>query len=76
MSIDPYTGRNPSYCFIELKTKEQADSAMQQLSGTDILGRPAKLGPGSSYFSHKTLGISSLYSKFTTRLLRDDVFKS
>ena len=46
MSIDPYSGRNPSYCFVELATKEQADRAMLELNGRDILGRPVKLGPG------------------------------
>ena len=46
MSIDPYSGRNPSYCFVELATKEQADRAMSELNGTDMLGRPVKLGPG------------------------------
>ena len=46
MSTDPYTGRNPSYCFVELGTKEQADRAMLELNGNDLLGRPIKLGPG------------------------------
>lgn len=46
MSTDPYTGRNPSYCFVELETKEQADQAMQELNGNNILGRPVKIGPG------------------------------
>lgn len=46
MSTDPYTGRNPSYCFVELATKEQADRAMLELNGNDLLGRPIKLGPG------------------------------
>jgi RNA recognition motif-containing protein len=46
MSIDPYSGRNPSYCFVELVSKEQADQAMLELSGKPILGRPVKLGPG------------------------------
>ncbi len=46
MSIDPYTGRNPSYCFVELATKEQADQAMLELNGKEVLGRPVKLGPG------------------------------
>ncbi|MCJ1226267.1 hypothetical protein MMC12_002917 [Toensbergia leucococca] len=45
MSIDPFTGRNPSYCFVELPTKDDADRAMQILNGKIILGRPVKLGP-------------------------------
>ena len=46
MSTDPFTGRNPSYCFVELKTKELADKAMEELNGKILLGRPIKLGPG------------------------------
>lgn len=53
MSIDPYTGRNPSYCFVELKSKEQADRAMRKLSGKDLLGRPVKIGPGIARSSSK-----------------------
>lgn len=46
MSIDPFTGRNPSYCFVELETEEQADLAIRLLNGKNILGRPVKLGLG------------------------------
>ena len=46
MSIDPYTGRNPSYGFVEVATKKQADRAMLELNGTEFLGRPVKVGPG------------------------------
>ncbi|KAL8787438.1 MAG: hypothetical protein Q9213_002215 [Squamulea squamosa] len=46
MSIDPYSGRNPSCCFVELTCKSQADNAMQELNGKPLLGRPVKLGPG------------------------------
>ena len=46
MSIDPFTGRNPSYCFVELITKAQADEAMRELNGRKVLGRPVKIGPG------------------------------
>lgn len=45
-SVDPFTGRNPSYCFVELETKDQAEQAMAQLAGRDILGRPVKIKPG------------------------------
>ena len=48
ISIDPFTGRNPSYCFVELETKEQAEQAMQQLDGRDFLGRPLKIRLGVS----------------------------
>ncbi|KAH0542298.1 hypothetical protein FGG08_003325 [Glutinoglossum americanum] len=46
ISIDPFTGRNPSYCFVELETKEHADRVMSELNGTELLGRPLKIGPG------------------------------
>ena len=45
MSIDPFSGRNPSYCFVELVNKEQADQAIAELNGKPILGRPVKIGP-------------------------------
>ncbi|KAF2815801.1 RNA-binding domain-containing protein [Mytilinidion resinicola] len=45
MSLDPFTGRNPSYCFVELANKEQADWAMERLNGRKLLGRPVKIKP-------------------------------
>lgn len=44
--MDPFTGRNPSYCFVELGSKEQADRAMVELDGQDLGGRPVKVKPG------------------------------
>ena len=46
ISIDPYTGRNPSYCFVELNTKQQADRAIKEVSGKNVLGRPVRLELG------------------------------
>ncbi|KAI1911384.1 hypothetical protein LOZ12_003074 [Ophidiomyces ophidiicola] len=46
ISIDPFTGRNPSFCFVELASKEQATNAMEELDGIDMLGRPVKIKPG------------------------------
>lgn len=46
IAIDPFTGRNPSYCFVDLLTKEQAERAIAELDGRDILGRPVKIKPG------------------------------
>lgn len=48
ISIDPFTGRNPSYCFVELETKEQADQAMSKLNGAMLLSRPVKIKPSVS----------------------------
>ncbi|KAF3391305.1 hypothetical protein F1880_007521 [Penicillium rolfsii] len=46
IAIDPFTGRNPSYCFVDLQTKEHAERAMVELDGHDMLGRPVKIKPG------------------------------
>ncbi|KAL4926196.1 RNA recognition motif domain-containing protein [Aspergillus undulatus] len=45
ISIDPFTGRNPSYCFVEFETKEEADRAMNELTGLDFMRRPLKIKP-------------------------------
>jgi RNA recognition motif-containing protein len=44
--VDPFTGRNPSYCFVELASKDQAERAMVELDGHDLMGRPIKVKPG------------------------------
>ncbi|KAJ5321989.1 Multiple RNA-binding domain-containing protein [Penicillium brevicompactum] len=46
IAIDPFTGRNPSYCFVDLQHKEHASRAMSELDGIDMLGRPLKIRPG------------------------------
>ncbi|RDW83706.1 uncharacterized protein DSM5745_04032 [Aspergillus mulundensis] len=46
ISVDPFSGRNPSYCFVDLNTKELAERAMAELDGSDLLGRPVKIKPG------------------------------
>ena len=45
ISVDPVTGRNPGYCFVEFATKETADAAIEAMSGVRIKGRPLKTGP-------------------------------
>lgn len=45
MSIDPFTGRNPSYCFVDFPGHGDAALAMQTLQGTSIRGRPLKINP-------------------------------
>ncbi|KAK5175255.1 uncharacterized protein LTR77_000392 [Saxophila tyrrhenica] len=45
MSIDPFTGRNPSYCFVDLLPAD-ARLAVETLAGQDVRGRPVKV---SSY---------------------------
>ncbi|KAJ5888958.1 hypothetical protein N7495_008999 [Penicillium taxi] len=46
IAIDPFTGRNPSYCFVDMESKEQAERAMIELDGRQMLGRPVKIKPG------------------------------
>ncbi|CAG9984073.1 unnamed protein product [Clonostachys byssicola] len=45
ISIDPVTGRNPGYCFVEFETREVADNAIQRMSRVPIEGRPLQTGP-------------------------------
>ncbi|KAI1647754.1 RNA-binding domain-containing protein [Daldinia loculata] len=45
ISIDPFTGRNPSYCFVEFPDRESADLAMSTLEGKLLLGREVKCRP-------------------------------
>jgi RNA recognition motif-containing protein len=43
MSIDPFSGRNPSYCFVDLDENEDIDTVIQRLRGYPIRGRPIKI---------------------------------
>lgn len=45
ISVDPVTGRNPGYCFINFKTGNGAQSALESLTDTSIQGRRIKIGP-------------------------------
>jgi RNA recognition motif-containing protein len=46
MSVDAMTGRNPSYCFVDSKSKELAERVMEEYNGVDFLRRPLKVKPG------------------------------
>lgn len=54
IAIDPFTGRNPSYCFVDLQNKEHAERAMTELDGRDMLGRPVKIKPGVAKSQERT----------------------
>ena len=43
ISSDPFTGRNPSYCFVELNSEDEAARAIRELSGQQVMGRPIKI---------------------------------
>lgn len=45
MSTDPFTSRNPSYCFVDLETADDASRAMSELNGKEILDRPTEINP-------------------------------
>ncbi|KAK4231132.1 hypothetical protein QBC38DRAFT_466906 [Podospora fimiseda] len=45
LSIDPISGRNPGYCFVEFGAHGLAAQALDQLAGKTLLGRTLKLGP-------------------------------
>lgn len=46
MSIDPFTNRNPSYAFVDFETAEEAQRAMDEVNGKELLGRPVNVRPG------------------------------
>ncbi|RMY33003.1 hypothetical protein D0865_14582 [Hortaea werneckii] len=43
ISIDPFTGRNPGYCFVDVHTIEDAERALETLPGKRVRGRPIKI---------------------------------
>ncbi|EXJ80087.1 hypothetical protein A1O3_08373 [Capronia epimyces CBS 606.96] len=46
ISTDPFTGRNPSYCFVDLGSAEEAQRAIADLNGVDVRGRALRVKPG------------------------------
>ncbi|EPQ66643.1 Bgt-4618 [Blumeria graminis f. sp. tritici] len=46
MSVDPMTGRNPSYCFVDFVSKELAMQVMAEYNGRDFMRRELKVKPG------------------------------
>ena len=49
MSIDPFTGRNPSYCFVDFYSADDGQQALTTMQGQDVRGRPVRL----SYHTQK-----------------------
>ena len=43
MSIDPFSGRNPSYCFVDLASTEDSEAVIKKLQTKTIRGRPMKI---------------------------------
>lgn len=46
MSVDPATGRNPSYCFVDFESAEEASRAMSEMNGVELLGRGVRINLG------------------------------
>ncbi|TQN65067.1 Multiple RNA-binding domain-containing protein 1 [Colletotrichum shisoi] len=44
ISMDPVSGRNPGYCFVDFLGRDDADRALASLDAS-IRGRPLKVGP-------------------------------
>ncbi|CAK7206653.1 hypothetical protein SEUCBS139899_009457 [Sporothrix eucalyptigena] len=44
VSVDPVSGRNPGYCFVDFNDRETAEAALTSLVAT-VRGRPLKVGP-------------------------------
>ncbi|KAI7277784.1 hypothetical protein KC345_g6417 [Hortaea werneckii] len=43
ISIDPFTGRNTGYCFVDFQTTEDAEHALEALPGKRVRSRPLKI---------------------------------
>ncbi|KAF3940333.1 hypothetical protein ABW19_dt0201572 [Dactylella cylindrospora] len=48
ISIDPMSGRNPSYCFADLESPREAIRAIKELNGQQIMGRDVKIKPATT----------------------------
>ena len=46
ISTDPFSGRNPSYCFVDLDSADEAQRAIAELNGAEVLGRNLRVSPG------------------------------
>ena len=53
ISIDPFTGRNPGYVFVDVPDQSAFDLAMQILPGRAVRGRPIKVNAAGA---RKTVG--------------------
>lgn len=59
ISVDPISGRNPGYCFVEFLTKDEADRALTNLQGITVYDRPVKLGPCHPKSNTRSAGADS-----------------
>ena len=62
MSLDPFTGRNPSYCFVDLPSSAEAERAMSVINGKTIMGREVKVKPGVQHSDRPLRARTTNYS--------------
>ena len=43
ISIDPFTGRNPSYCFVDIAHSHDASRALETIQGQNVRGRSVRI---------------------------------
>lgn len=55
ISIDPFDGRNPSYCFVDFATAADASRALVELQGASIRDRPLKVKPATARGSNMSV---------------------
>lgn len=70
ISIDPLSGRNPGYCFIEFADRESAEAAMATLDGKLLFDRPVKCRPCQPKGEVRRPGREQLGQQRTTRFNR------
>ncbi|KAK4500520.1 hypothetical protein PRZ48_008709 [Zasmidium cellare] len=79
ISTDPFTGRNPSYCFVDLDPAD-ADLAMSALQGQMLRGRPVRVNFNTQKGSrtHRPVTIEYEHSRkthhFPTANVNDKAF--
>ncbi|TKX22942.1 RNA recognition motif-containing protein 16 [Elsinoe australis] len=72
MSIDPFSGRNPSYCFADLPSADEAQRAIALLPGANFQGRPLRVNVHTpkrregNLTTKEKFGIRPAHSPFTT----------
>jgi hypothetical protein len=71
MSIDAFTGRNPSYCFVDMYTESDASLALQTMQGQLVRWRPVKLNRNTQRQRPKPQ--SATEKRLNTFRYRDDV---
>jgi RNA recognition motif-containing protein len=70
ISVDPVSGRNPGYCFVEFTTREAADRVLESLPGKLLFNRPIKVGPCHPKTPHQSRWRGSRGAEYTPTFQR------